>query len=244
MRDVAILAASMRIALRASPVLAAPLLQIGVASGPVTELTTTSYAILGLLNIKPWSAYELTRQAQRSLRYVWQKSESHLYAEPKRLVGLGLARVTEASAGPVRTRQVYRITAAGRRALRRWLETEPAPPQVEFEAVLRVFYADATDKDAMLSTLARTRDDLQQRYAEGMALAETWLEGEAPFPERLHISALVAAFSRDLLALMIDWSEFAQHEIEQWPRTDGLGMTQRTRTILQRIVDEASIAGG
>jgi PadR family transcriptional regulator, regulatory protein AphA len=207
----------------------------------MAELTTTSYAILGLLNIKPYSAYELTQQAQRSLRYAWPKSESHLYAEPKRLVRLGFARVTETPAGPVRTRQMYRITAAGRRALKGWLETEPATPQLEFEAVLRLFYADAADKDAVLSTLAHTQADLGQRYAEGMMLAEGWLRGEAPFPERLHISALVAAFTRDLLSLMIHWSEFAQEEIEQWPRTDGLGMTPRTRDLLQRIVDEHPI---
>ena len=133
----------------------------------MAELTTTSYAILGLLNIKPWSAYELTQQAQRSLRYAWPKSESHLYAEPKRLVRLGFARVTETPAGPVRTRQVYRITAAGRRALKRWLESEPAPPQLEFEAVLRLFYADATDKDAVLSTLAHTQDDLAAALRRG-----------------------------------------------------------------------------
>src|SRR5262245_35683445 len=108
----------------------------------MADLTTTSYAILGLLNIRHWSAYELTQQARRSLRYAWPKSESHLYAEPKRLVKLGLAGVTEAPAGPVRTRQVYRITPAGRRALKRWLATEPAPPQLEFEALLRLFYAD------------------------------------------------------------------------------------------------------
>src|SRR3954452_2367132 len=138
------------------------------------ELTTTSYAILGLLNVKPWSAYELTQQAQRSLRYAWPKSESHLYAEPKRLVNMGFARVTETPAGPVRTRQVYRITPAGRRALKRWLESEPAPPQLEFEAVLRLFYADATDKPAILSTLAQTQVDVQEQYAAGIALAETW----------------------------------------------------------------------
>lgn len=207
----------------------------------MAELTTTSYAILGLLNIKPWSGYELTQQAQRSLRYAWPKSESHLYAEPKRLVRMGFARVTEAPAGPVRTRQVYRITAAGRRALKRWLESEPAPPQLEFEAVLRLFYADAADKDAVLSTLTHTRDDLRQRYAEGMALVEEWLGGEAPFPERLHISALVAAFTRDLLSLMLRWSQFAQGEIEQWPRTDRLGMTDRTRDLLQRIADEQPV---
>jgi DNA-binding PadR family transcriptional regulator len=207
----------------------------------MAQLSTTSYAILGLLNIKPWSAYELTQQAQRSLRYAWPKSESHLYAEPKKLVRLGYARVTEAPAGPVRTRQVYRITAAGRRALRRWLESDPAPPQLEFEAILRLFYADATDKDAVLAALAHTRDDLQQRYAEGMALVDAWLADDAPFPERLHISALVAAFSRDLLALMIQWSQFAEREIGKWPRTDGLGMTRRTRDILQRIADEQPV---
>jgi primosomal protein N'' len=136
---------------------------------------------------------------------------------------------------------VYRITPAGRRALAGWLESEPAPPQLEFEAVLRLFYADATTKEAILSTLAQTQDEIRQSYAEGMTLVHAWLAGEAPFPERLHISALVAAFTRDLLDLMLRWSEFAQHEIEQWPRTDGLGATQRTRQLLQRLADEQPV---
>jgi DNA-binding PadR family transcriptional regulator len=209
----------------------------------MAELTTTSYAILGLLDIQPWSAYELTRQAQRSLRYVWPKSESHLYAEPKRLVRLGYARVTESPAGPVRTRQVYRITAAGRRALERWLESEPEPPQLEFEAALRLFYADSTSKDAVLSALGETEEQLRALYAEGMLLVDAWLDGAAPFPERLHISALVGVFTRDLLRLMIEWSAFAQREVERWPRTDGLGMTKRTRELLQLLADEQPVIG-
>jgi hypothetical protein len=31
------------------------------------RLTTTSYALLGLLAVQPWSTYELTRQMDRSL---------------------------------------------------------------------------------------------------------------------------------------------------------------------------------
>jgi hypothetical protein len=53
----------------------------------------------------------------------------------------------------------------------------------------------------------------------------------------------VAAFNRELLSLMIRWSAFAEREIERWPRTDGLGMTKRTRELLQRIVDEEPIMG-
>jgi hypothetical protein len=45
------------------------------------------------------------------------------------------------------------------------------------------------------------------------------------------------------LSLMIRWLEFAQREVAHWPRTDGLGMTQRTRDLLQRIADEQPIIG-
>ena len=50
------------------------------------RLTTSSYAVLCLLAIRPWSGYELTQQATRSLRFAWPKSERLLYSEPKKLV--------------------------------------------------------------------------------------------------------------------------------------------------------------
>ncbi len=205
------------------------------------HLTTTSYAVLGLLNLRPWSAYELTQQAKRSLRYTWPNSESHLYAEPKRLVSMGLARVAEKPAGPRRTRQVYRITAAGRRALEGWLATEPTPPQMEFEAMLRLLYADAGDKHDLLAALDATRRKVEDSYEEGLQILRGYLEGEAPFPERLHISVLVGTFARDLLWLLLRWSEFAHAEVGRWPRTDGLGMTKRTRELLEALVAEQPV---
>mgnify|MGYP001364699429 CR=1 FL=1 len=83
------------------------------------RLTPSSYAVLALLHLKPWTGYELTRQAQRSLRYAWPKSERLLYSEPKKLVELGYATVHQEDSGN-RTRNVYTITAAGRQALNEW----------------------------------------------------------------------------------------------------------------------------
>ena len=57
-----------------------------------------------------------------------------------------------------------------------------------------------------------------------------------PFPERRHVAALVAAFVADYLHLIERWSEFARDEIRSWPRTDGLGMTQRTHHILDTVL--------
>src|ERR1043165_5639122 len=85
-----------------------------------SELTTTSYAILGLLAIKPWTTYELAQQMGRALGQFWPRAESMLYEEPKKLVAHGLVRASAESVGK-RPRTVYTITPKGRRALRAWV---------------------------------------------------------------------------------------------------------------------------
>ena len=84
-------------------------------------LTTTSFAILGLLAVQPWSTYELTRQMDRSLGRFWPRAHSKLYEEPKKLVAQGLAEATSGAQGR-RPRTVYTITADGRRALKRYVD--------------------------------------------------------------------------------------------------------------------------
>ena len=80
------------------------------------SLTTTSYAVLGLLAIQPWTSYELTQQMGRSLGRIWPRTVSKLYEEPKKLVEHGLARSSSEQNGQ-RTRTTYTITARGRRVL-------------------------------------------------------------------------------------------------------------------------------
>ena len=51
-----------------------------------SRLTGTTYAVLGLLAVQPWSTYELTQQMERTLGRVWPRAQSKLYEEPKKLV--------------------------------------------------------------------------------------------------------------------------------------------------------------
>src|SRR5688572_25609709 len=96
------------------------------------KLTTTSYALLGLLGIRPWTTYELAKQMDRGMNRWWPRARSKLYEEPKKLVAHGLARATRDSVGR-RPRTVYTITPAGRRAMAEWLATPAAPPALECE---------------------------------------------------------------------------------------------------------------
>src|SRR5436190_18838394 len=103
-----------------------PLDRGNLSSTDGRQLTTTSYAILCLLAIRPWSTYELAKQMRRSLHHIWPRAESNVYAEPRRLVEAGLARAQVQTVGR-RVRTLYTITPQGRRALERWLGTESAP---------------------------------------------------------------------------------------------------------------------
>jgi PadR family transcriptional regulator, regulatory protein AphA len=202
---------------------------------PSPSLPTTAYAILGMLALRPWSAYELTQQTRRSLDYCWPTAESVLYSEPKRLVRLGLATAKRQPAGR-RIRTVYAITEQGRQVLAQWLATPPSPPSLEVEAMLRLLYADQGSKQDLLAAIHATRAWALARAPEGLAQVRGYLADGGPFPERLHISALFGRFYLDLFELQVRWADLAEAEIAAWPHTADLGMTDQTRALLEEML--------
>ena len=209
------------------------------------RLTTSSYAVLGLLAIRPWAGYELTQQATRSLRFAWPKSERLLYAEPKKLVEHGLATALEETVGQ-RNRTVYTITDEGRTALSEWMTTSPQPPVLEAEALLRLLFAENGTKDDLIAALTAMADDAAELYEQVTSINAGYLDGQHPFPERTHLSVLFATFQLELFDLIVRWVDFATAEIATWPTTEGLGMTGRTEAILIAIKERRSalVLGG
>ena len=180
------------------------------------DLTTTSYAMLGLLAIKPWTAYELAKQMGRSLRHFWPRAESRVYEEPKRLVRLGLARATPQAVGR-RAKTLYTITPRGRRALAAWLDEPGGEPQLECEALLKVFFADHGTRDATLAHIETMRDWAVRRTVENIQIPRSYLDGDAPFPERLAQIVVVGRFLTDFTDMVNAWAEWATTIVDTWP---------------------------
>ena len=86
---------------------------------PKPRLTDTSYAVLGLLDLfEPATPYQLKQFAQVSIFHFWTIPHTQLYTECARLAEAGLLEERREQGG--RRRRVYRLSAAGRRALREW----------------------------------------------------------------------------------------------------------------------------
>lgn len=194
-------------------------------------LSTTGQALLGLLALRSWTAYELTQQMRRALRWAWPRSEANLYGEVKRLVPRGLAvAVDEQHAGRARTR--YEITERGRAEVAAWLATEPSEPQLQFEAMLRLFLADLGTPDELRRTLEVTRRHVLERAQEVLPIIDEYRSGDPPFPERAHLNALFIRFYAGFYRLLLDWCDEVEAELATWPSTAGVGLTPFTRQAL------------
>ena len=180
------------------------------------NLTTTSYAILGLLAVRPWSTYELARQMDRARGWFWPRTRSKLYEEPKKLVALGLAKAADESVGR-RPRTVYSITAKGRHRLAAWLATPSDGPVLEFEGLVKVFFAEHGTKGDLMATLAGVRSWLDTRAAQSEAIPREYLEGRGPYPERLPWLILAGRFLDELDLAVERWLEWATATVASWP---------------------------
>ncbi|MFD0856903.1 PadR family transcriptional regulator [Actinomadura adrarensis] len=204
-----------------------------MSSSKAPRLTTTSYALLGLLAVQPWTAYELTQQMQRSLHYVWPKSESLLYTEPKKLVEAGLATVTQQQRGE-RTRAQYHITEAGRRALEAWLDTQPAAPLFEIETMLRVTFADQGTPDQLTRSLRAAATWAEEEMARARPQIESYLEAGGPFPERLHLIAILVGFYGEMFDLIRRYCTDTADMVESWNTTTAVPLDTDLRSLLER----------
>ena len=196
--------------------------------GPAT------FAVLGLLAVKPWTGYELAQQAHRSLRYIWPTSEAHLYREQKRLVRLGWATAEQELVGR-RPRTRYSITDDGRAALEAWGATEPGHPGFEVEGNVRLFFGDQLSVDALVSSMRLTSEKARERLDEMLGFVEDYLDNGGPFPHRLHVVSMVVEIVTGLLAVIEEEFAKAADEVSEWETTKDRGLDDDTRRRLERI---------
>ena len=180
------------------------------------ELTGTGYAILGLLALRPWAAYELTQQMERSIDTFWTRASSRLYAEAKRLAAQGMAEATKENVGR-RPRTIYTITPAGRAALEGWLETPGRGLSLDFEALVKVFFAEQGSRDGLRANLEAALAWASDRQEANRDAARSFLDHGGPFPDRLAVLALVFAFKVEISDVVARWANWALQVTEDWP---------------------------
>lgn len=184
-------------------------------------LTPTSYAILGLLAVKPWTTYELAKQVDQTLSRFWPRTRSKLFEEPKKLAEAGLAVAAPSATGRRRS-TVYTITPSGRTALADWLTREASPPAFESEHLLKVFYAENGTSADLQKTLTDLRSWVVEQSEPNVTVGSAYLAGGGAYRERLATLVLTGRFLDDYLELLDRWATWAQQVVDDWPSDPAL----------------------
>jgi DNA-binding PadR family transcriptional regulator len=104
------------------------------------SLSNTAYVILGLLDTRPRTGYEIKQTVDDSTRFFWAASYGQIYPELRRLRDAGLVESERDDAG-ARKRTVHRLTPAGRKALRAWLAEPAEISEYRDEKLLKLFFS-------------------------------------------------------------------------------------------------------
>src|SRR5438309_2501083 len=140
--------------------------------------TAVTPVVLGLLALGPRSGYDIKSVVDRSTRFFWAASYGQIYPELRRLEQERLIEGEDVPRGG-RGRRVYKLTKAGRDALREWLLGSTVTIEYRDESLLRLFFADALPREeAFLLLEGRKKGD--EQYLEVLRAIEQLPGGKDP----------------------------------------------------------------
>jgi DNA-binding PadR family transcriptional regulator len=123
------------------------------------------YALLGFLNYRPMTGYNLKQNMDGSTSHFWTAKLSQIYITLKALESKGWVRSSVQVQTERPDKRIYTITSEGKSNLQKWL----AEPLTEVTSqknmfLLKLFFAARTDKETVLALL-----HLQKTLHQGQA---------------------------------------------------------------------------
>jgi DNA-binding PadR family transcriptional regulator len=118
----------------------------------VDKISATQAALLGILTIKPMSAYEIEKFSKESIGFFWNESYGNIHKNLNMLNSKELVQIIELNSSR-RLKKVYQISALGQSKLTNWIEHKPKETLIRNELLLKVFMSSEEDIDVLIAHL-------------------------------------------------------------------------------------------
>lgn len=127
-------------------------------------MRTLKYAILGLLNRKSMTGYDLGKEFNLQLAQFWNAKHSQIYPELKKLVNEGLIIYNIEISGDVLEKKLYTITEKGKEEFLDWLnkyEKMEATPKNIFR--LKMYFSNNLEVSTRINLLEHQLKQHEER---------------------------------------------------------------------------------
>lgn len=116
---------------------------------------SVKHALLGFLNYRPMTGYELKQYFDQSIHHFWNAKLSQIYPTLNKMKEDGLLTMEVEYQEDKPNRKVYSITETGREELHRWLLEPVDLPQTRVPFLIQVFFSGGLKKEEVLTQLRR-----------------------------------------------------------------------------------------
>lgn len=137
-------------------------MQLVAYNGPVS----LKHSILVLLDRSPGSGYDLVQRFRQGIGNFWNASHQQVYRELAKLLKEKWVEFELKKQSDKPDRKVYRLTAAGRKALRQWMSAPARPPRVNDALLVKVFGGEHAGRGELLAELDRHRGFHEKQLAK------------------------------------------------------------------------------
>ncbi|SEE35688.1 PadR family transcriptional regulator [Streptomyces sp. KS_5] len=138
------------------------------------------HALLGVLEARAMSGYDLARFFDGSSGWVWSAPQSQIYPILRRMEEAGLIQGDDELRGPRLTRTVYTVTPKGVAELRHWLGTAAKPTPVRDHMLLQALHFDMIEPDAAHAVLEQFITEQEKAAEEADAHRDRLLQHDTP----------------------------------------------------------------
>lgn len=145
------------------------------------------HSILGLLDVRPMTGYDLKKAFDGSVGHFWNADQAQIYRTLSKLSSDGLVHVSVVAQEGRPDRKEHRLTQAGREELSQWLRS-PIPEEPSREPFLaRIFFAGSEQDPELIRALIGARRTAAHQQLQSLTAVET---SRASLADRLRAATL------------------------------------------------------
>lgn len=170
------------------------------------QIPSLGYALLGLIQQKPSSGYDLRKMFSSTSMKTYSDSPGAIYPALRRLEKQAFIRSTIEERSGLRRRQVFRLTPAGLTELRKWITTPVTREDIRGPEgiLLRFAFSEQVAGAAASVELLRSLETALKPHLAGLRAEFESVKGVAPTSGRLAFE-----FGLRGAEVLLQWTKYA-----------------------------------
>jgi DNA-binding PadR family transcriptional regulator len=121
----------------------------------MSRKSKTKFTILGMLNTRPMTGYDIKKIIQRTTANFWSESTGQIYPTLEKLCKEKYVELMSESTRGARQKKEYKITSKGIDMLEEWLPQSAETPVVRDEMLLKLFFGKSMSNTACIAHIRR-----------------------------------------------------------------------------------------